>query len=87
MKGFPKYPDDLQDAGVMEREKAYGIAKSHPDTRDFLELRKAIVKKILEGDNKLNYYYFNGDERFSRKYLHDELNEIDTLLNGKNHNE
>ena len=88
LKGFSKgYPDDENDVGVLEREKAYEIAKSHPDARDFLELRKAIVKKILEGDSKVNYYYFNGKKRFSVKPLRDELNNIDRLLSGKNEHE
>ena len=84
LKGFSKgYPDDLSDIGVLEREKAYGIAKSYPESREFLLLRKAIVQKILEGDNKMNCYFFNGENSYPKKLLLDELRAIDTKLEGK----
>ena len=84
LKGFSKgYPDDLSDVGVLEREKAYGIAKSYPESREFLELRKAIVQKILEGDSKINCYFFNGESSYPKKLLLDELRDIDTILAGE----
>ncbi|MBR6372071.1 MAG: hypothetical protein IKS20_02710 [Victivallales bacterium] len=83
LKGFSKgYPDDLSDVGVLEREKAYGIAKSYPESRDFLLLRKAIVQKILEGDSRMNCYFFNGESSYPKKLLLDELRSIDTKLEG-----
>ncbi len=82
LKGFSQgYPDDQGDIGVEEREEAYQIASRHYDTRDFLELRKKIILKILEGDSKMNRYYFKRRTYYSRRHLEEELMVIDNALN------
>ena len=79
VEGYSNYPDDLGNAGVAAREKAYQIAKAYPNDIAFLKLRREIAKRILDQDHwyYMNFYYFDGNERFSASYLEDAINEID----------
>ena len=77
LAGFAEdYPDDLGETGVADREKAYRIALAYGSTREFLELRRNIVQKILEGDSTFNGYYFKGQKCYLKKHLENELEEI-----------
>ena len=79
VEGYSNYPDDLGNAGVAAREKAYQIAKAYPNDIAFLRLRREIAKRILDQDHwySFNSYYFDGDERFFASYLKDAIKEID----------
>lgn len=45
-KGYPY--ESLNDVGVIEREKAYKIAKQYDNVSEFLELRLYILDKLIE---------------------------------------
>ncbi len=74
--------DDYGDPGVADREKALEIAKEHKNSthKGFWEVRKKIAAKILIEHTWGTGYYWDGDSRWSHKYLKDEIEECDNRL-------
>ena len=83
-------PDNRDDPGVFEREKALKIALKHRDSgfRDFCEARLFIAETLCEHDDiglnklKLNEVYWNGAYRKSLEELKQEIKDCRERLNG-----
>jgi len=83
-------PDNRDDPGVAEREKALQIALKHRDSgfRDFWEARLFIAETLCEHDSfglnklKLNEIYWNGAYRKSLDELKLEIRDCRERLNG-----
>ena len=77
VEGYPGYPDDFGDPGVSFREDAYAIAKKHDDDIAFLNMRREIANRILNGDRTIfNYYYFDGHKYYDATHLTDVIRDI-----------
>ena len=83
-------PDNRDDPGVSEREKALRIAREHRDSscRDFWNARLFIAETLCEHDGfglnkfKLNEIYWNGAYRKSLDELKQEIRDCRERLNG-----
>ena len=83
-------PDNRDDPGVYEREKALRIALKHRDSafRDFWKARLFIAETLCEHDGfglnklKLNDIYWNGAYRNSLDELKQEIRNCRERLNG-----
>ena len=83
-------PDNRDDPGVSEREKALQIALKHRDSscRDFWIARLFIAETLCEHDGfglnklKLNEIYWNGAYRKSLDELNQEIRDCRERLNG-----
>ena len=75
LKGFPKLPDNENDAGVTEREEALMIARKHENSacEDFWRARLFIAETLLRKDTLVNHIYWNCRYHTSKKALEAEV--------------
>ena len=82
--GKSTLPDNQDDPGVFEREKALRIALKHQSSscRDFWQARLFIAEILCEHDGLLNNIYWNGAYRNTKAPLEQEIKECRERLNG-----
>ena len=70
------FPDDADDPGVAEREKAYETAELYPDDLESLRLRFFIVNKLLFQNGPMNSYYWKGKQSWLSEPLSKESDRL-----------
>jgi len=77
------YPDDdINSTGVKSREDAYSLGKSKEFATnvDMLKIQIFICRKLY--DTVGAWYYWNGERNLWKKYLKNEIHDIDKKMQG-----
>ena len=76
--GSADFPDDgPDDPGVASREKALALCRRHPRVAEFRALRRFLAATVLEQVAPVDYYWWEGQKRFSTEPLKRILAEAD----------